>query len=224
MRSIGVGKTVVAPLAYGVFAGDTTIRNRVGQNHWTLARPSLQINSTTDLIVLRTPSGFLVDSMTYDEKLHHPLLPTSKGVALEKRHTNVVSSDRSAWTSSGDITGGTPGRANSVSVSASTNATMQAMPSPFSSDPGRRLSSCVITWQQPFEQAVARVCVYRLDGSFVADLLNTVFIAREGGVAWNGVDWLGQRVAVGPYVVAIECVDASSAAVYRDRCLVVVGE
>lgn len=224
VRSVGIGKTVVAPNGYGVIAGDTSIRNRIGQDRWTLARPALQINSTTDLIVLRTPSGFLVDSMTYDEKLHHPIIPTTKGVALEKRNAIVVSSDRSAWTSSGDVSGGTPGRSNSVSIEASRSGKMQAVPSPFSSDPGRRISSCVITWQQPFEQAIARVCVYRPDGSFVADLLNTVFIAREGGVAWSGVDWLGQRVAVGPYVVALECVDASSAAVYRDRCLVVVGE
>lgn len=224
LRSVAQGACLVAPGEFGVVAADTSIQRRVAAGSWTVLRPALQINSTTDLLVLRTPSGFVVDSMHYDGKRHHELLPRAKGISLEKLSPQLASIDLLSWTSSGDLSGGTPGRPNSVAREPTISGTMSALPSPFSSNPGRRNSYTVITWTQPFLQAIARVGVRRPDGMFVADLLNAHFIAREGGVVWNGTDVMGQRLSPGPYVVFLECVDAASSAVYRNRCLVIIGE
>ncbi len=224
LRSVAQGACLVAPGEFGVVAADTSIQRRVAAGSWTMLRPALQINSTTDILVLRTPSGFVVDSMYYDGERHHVLLPVSKGVSLEKLSPRLASKDLLSWTSSGDLSGGTPGRSNSVAIENSNTEEMSAVPSPFSSDPGRRNAFTVITWTQPFLQAIARVGVRRPDGMFVTDLLNAEFIAREGGVVWNGTDAMGQRLSPGPYVVFLECVDAASSAVYRNRCLVIIGE
>lgn len=224
LRSVATGSCIVLPGGFGVAASDTSIQRRVTPGAWTILRPSTQINSTTDHLVLRTPSGFVVDSMTYDGDRHHALLPSPKGISLEKLAPPLLSNEILSWTSCGDISGGTPGRSNSVAQAQPFEGRMSAVPSPFSSDPGRRNSQTVISWTQPFLQAIARVGVRRPDGVFVTDLLNAEFISREGGVVWNGTDAMGQRVSPGPYVVVLECVDAASSAVFRERCLVIIGE
>lgn len=224
LRSVASGSCLLYPQTFGVLASDTSMQRRAADGIWTVVRPAMQINSTTDLLVLRTPSGFVVDSMSYDGDQHHALLPSSKGVSLEKLAPPLLSNDPMSWTSSGDLSGGTPGRPNSVARAPASDGRMAAVPSPFSSDPGRRNSTTVISWTQPFLQAIARVGVRRPDGMFVTDLLNAEFISREGGVVWNGTDAMGQRVSPGPYVVVLECVDAASGAVHRNRCLVIIGE
>ncbi|MBK6760065.1 MAG: lamin tail domain-containing protein [Ignavibacteria bacterium] len=224
LRSIATGSCFVLPQEFGVLASDTSIQRRVEAGVWSIVRPATQINSTTDMLVLRTPSGFVVDSMSYTGDRHHALLPSSKGVSLEKLAPPLLSNELLSWTSSGDLSGGTPGRPNSMSQAPGLDGRMSAVPSPFSSDPGRRNSTTVISWTQPFLQAIARVGIRRPDGMFVTDLLNAEFISREGGVVWNGTDAMGQRLSPGPYVVVLECVDAASSAVYRDRCLVIIGE
>lgn len=224
LRSVASGSCAILPGEFGVLASDTSIQRRVAMGQWSVLRPASQINSTTDILVLRTRSGFVVDTMDYDGDRHHDLLPMSKGVSLEKFAPPLLSNDPMSWTSSGDLSGGTPGRPNSVARAPASDGRMSAVPSPFSSDPGRRNSTTVISWTQPFLQAIARVGVRRPDGLFVADLLNAEFISREGGVVWNGTDAMGRRVSPGPYIVVLECVDAASNAVHRNRCLVIIGE
>jgi len=224
INHVSVGTVLVAPNMYGVIAADTSIRAMADVHTWCVSKPTLSLNISSDVVVLRNPSGFLVDKVAVDQKYHHPRAPSTKGVSLEKRRPQLVGSSAPSWTSCADRSGGTPGRENSVAADKPAVGVMTAVPSPFSSDPGSSRGPTVITWRQPFEQAVARVRIFRPDGGFVADLLNAVFIAREGGVAWNGIDSNGLRVWPGPYVVVLECVDASSSSVYTDRCLVIVGE
>jgi hypothetical protein len=218
------GPARVAPGALFVVASDTSIAADVPPERWTVTRPMLRINATEDLLVLRTPSGFAADSLRVDADDHHPHLPSARGTSLEKRHPGLPGTDPSSWTSSAEITGSSPGMPNSVLRAPSEHGTMRAHPSVLSSDPARRMAGTEVTWRIPFLQAVARVSVVTPDGRFVRDLVREAFIGAEGGVAWDGADGSGQRVPPGPYVVVLECVNASSHAVHRDRCLVVVGE
>ncbi len=224
-RSTVTSALRIAPGGYGVISADTSIARVLEPNRWTLAKPMIRINATTDLAILRTPSAMAVDTAVINASWHHPHAPNRKGRSLEKRWPPLSGKNSASWTSSAHITGSTPGAPNSIAIEpTSATANMQAMPSPFSSNPYHANPSTTITWRIPFLQAVARVSVLQPSGTIVADLLNGSFIAGEGGVPWNGTDALGMRVPVGPYVVVLECVDAASNAVYTDRCIVVVGE
>lgn len=223
-RGVVTGRLRAAPNGYCVVAADTSIKRFVEAGLWALMRPAVNVNSTKDRLVLRTPSGYLTDIATYDVKRHHPFNPVTKGVSIEKRAPMLVGDDASAWSSSGDLSGGTPGRVNSINRDLPKVQALSASPSPFSSDRTNPLHPTIIVWKLPYLQAVARITVHQTNGMLVATLLNGAFIGSEGGVPWAGTDNAGLRVERGPYVVSIECVDAGSSAVFRDRCLVVVGE
>lgn len=212
------------PGAFFVASADTTIAVDVERHGWAPTRPMLRINASDDLVVLRTPSGLVADSVPVSSRWHHPRVPDSRGTSLEKRDPALSGTNPASWTSSADVSGSTPGRANSVVRTAEEGGDMSAMPSPFSSNPARYPSGTVITWRLPFLQAIARVTVLAPDGRHVRDLADGLFVGSVGGVAWDGKDAVGQRVPRGPYVVVLECVNASSHATYQDRCLVVVGE
>lgn len=223
-RHVALGALRVPVNGYGVIAGDTSIRHLTSSETYCISRPALQLNVSSDLVLLRTASGFLVDQMNVDDDFHHPLAPTTVGVSLEKRRPEMLSRLAGSWTSCADLRGGTPGRPNSVTPGSSISENLLASPNPFSSDPGSNRGPTLITWTQPFEQAVARLVVFTPNGEHVRELLNAVFIARSGSVAWNGMDTNGLRASRGLYVVVLECVDASSSARYVDKCLVVIGE
>ena len=77
--------------------------------------PSLPIGGGTLLLI--SPSGQAVESLSYRQAWHHPLLRTSKGVSLERIAPLIAVTDRGNWHSASSASDyGTPGRKNSVVV------------------------------------------------------------------------------------------------------------
>lgn len=186
-------------------------------------KPDLSLNASGDRVTVRTPSGFVVDDVTYYPSWHHPMLPNGKGVSLEKIAPELASAAPSSWTSSGDLSGGTPGAANSQRTLVEFSTSMTASPSPFSSDPSDVRHPCILSYVLPFQQAIVTLHVRRWDGSYVTTLLNSVFTGSEAAVAWPGTSADGTRVPPGMYIGVIEAVDAGSNRTHRAVCSIVVG-
>jgi hypothetical protein len=197
----------------------TSIARNVG-----LLKPTLTLNASGDRVTLRTPSGFLVDDVIFDADWHNEMLPDRKGVSLEKLSPALASSSRTSWTSSGALQGGTPARHNSILRDVGFSTSMTAEPSPFSPERTHPRHPCIITYRQPFQQAIASLHIRRLDGSMVTTLLNSVFTGAEAAVAWDGTAADGSRVPPGAYIAVFESVDASSTRTHRAACAVIVGE
>ena len=186
--------------------------------------PSVNFNADGDVVALRTPSGFLVDRVEYRADWHVEEVVSKKGISLERLHPALTSNSPSSWASCSHASGGTPGRTNSVGLDVPDVGDLRAYPSPFSSDRRHSLHPTVLSFRQPFRHAIASIVVHRTDGTIVRRLLDAELIGSEGAVAWSGEDDSERRVAPGQYVVVLDCVDAASSAVHRERCVVVVGE
>lgn len=186
--------------------------------------PSMDLNLTTDSVILRTEDGFLVDFLRYSSTWHHPTLESTKGISLEKMNPSLISAHPASWTSSGALRGGTPGSANSVAMSADAVGSLTASPSPFSSNRMSTKHPSVISYVQPFRHAYVSLCVRTTEGFLVKQLLNAHFSGSEGAVAWDGCSAQGGRVVPGPYLLVLDAVDASSSRTHRNVGVVVVGE
>ena len=77
--------------------------------------PNLPADQAT--LKLLHPLAQQIDEMQYDESMHTPILPTNKGVSLEKNHPSAPSHQPNHWVSA-TITAGyaTPGSTNSQST------------------------------------------------------------------------------------------------------------
>lgn len=202
---------------------DRLLTTSVSSNVGTL-KPTLTLNASGDRVVVRTPSGFLVDDVTFDADWHNEMLPDGKGVSLEKLSPALASASRTSWTSSGALAGGTPAQQNSTIRLVDFSTSMTAEPSPFSPERTHPRHPCIITYRQPFQQAIASLHIRRLDGSMVTTLLNSTFTGAEAAVAWDGTAADGSRVPPGAYLAVFESVDASSTRTHRAACAVIVGE
>lgn len=210
---------------YLAVAADTTIVRMAPAGQWTLMRPALNINATTDTITLRTPQGLVVDRVPYDDDAHVNIL-TTRGIALERRIPWTSTPEQGAsWTSSTDMSGGTPGRANSIGRPPPVISGLRSWPDPCSAVQSSSRYPCLISWQQPLEQCIGRLRVYRSDGVFVAELLNGELIGNSGSVVWDVRDArTGAPAAVGIYVAVLECSQISTPGMHVERCLINVGQ
>ncbi len=215
----------VASGGYLAVAADTTIARMPGVGAWTLMRPALNINTTTDTIILRTLQGLIVDRVTYDSRNHAQVLST-RGIALERRapwSNNPMQG--ASWTSSTDVSGGTPGRSNSVGRPPPVISGMRSWPDPCSAVESSLRYPCIITWEQPLEQGIGRLRVYRADGTAVAELLNGQLIGNSGSALWDVRDGAtGAPVPVGIYVAVLECTSLQTPEYHVDGCIINVGQ
>ncbi|MBI2793722.1 MAG: lamin tail domain-containing protein [Ignavibacteria bacterium] len=217
--------TMLKPQTYAALSASDGVRRLMIGTTPSIIKPDVNWNVTGDIVTLRTPQGFLVDRCEYSSNWHQPMLENSKGVSLEKYSPKMIGQSAGSWTSSSDLRGGTPGRANSVDVALlNRHVSLTANPSPFSSDRTHRTNPTIIEFKQSFQHAIASMNVYTPSGTHVRNLLNSVFSGSEGAVAWDGADDSGARVMPGQYVVVFTAVDAASSHVNNETCVVVVGE
>lgn len=223
-RSVASTLSAIPPHAYGVMSSTEDVRTLMDSGSVVLCKPTMDLNATTDVVVVRNSSGFLIDSLQYSATWHSPELPSTKGIGLEKLDVQLPSTHPTSWTSSAALRGGTPGSANSVHIHVQETGTMQAMPNPFSTQRTSTRHPTIITYEQPFQHAITSLTVHRTDGLQVRTLLNATLSGSKGAVAWDGTNDDGVVVANGQYVAVLRSVDLSSTRTYRNRCVLVVGE
>ncbi|HED31165.1 MAG TPA: lamin tail domain-containing protein [Prosthecochloris aestuarii] len=82
-------------------------------------RKTLSLNNDYDCVVLKNPSGEIIDSVAYQDNWHHHYLRETKGHALEKFNPLLPSCEASSWSSNlAEPCSGTPGKRNSLYLQA----------------------------------------------------------------------------------------------------------
>ncbi len=113
-----LGAGLLAPGQYAVLTRttDTTAyRMFLGGGVRIVGVTSLPtLNITGDNIRLLTSTGVLLDQVNYSDDWYRDPMKAQGGWSLEKINPTKPCSDADNWTASNDLTGGTPGRQNSV--------------------------------------------------------------------------------------------------------------
>ncbi|MEO8666707.1 MAG: gliding motility-associated C-terminal domain-containing protein, partial [Ignavibacteria bacterium] len=154
---------------------------------------------------------------------NNPELSDTKGISLERINPSFVSNDRSNWNSSADISGGTPGKRNSIflkDLSASSSVTI--FPNPFSPDGDGFEDYALIKYKLNVPFAQMRVKVFDVKGRIVRTLANNLFTGNEGSIIFNGYGDDDQRLRVGIYILLIEAVDSKGGTVSNVKEAIVI--
>ena len=146
------------------------------------------------------------DSLTYQPAWHHPDLVYTRGISLERSFSGT-------WTSSVDPEGGTPGRANTLSVPPSPESrtsTLTVEPSPFSPDNDGIDDETVITYHLGMSIARIQIRIFDINGREVRRLIPAALTGYQGRIRWNGRAEDHRLLPTGIYIVFLEAIDTST--------------
>ena len=179
-------------------------------------------NAGAPLVLRDLTTGAVADSVAYDPDWHRVELDDATGVSLERRDPFGPSNAETNWTSSLDLLGGTPGRANSVRTAEGETPAAPGLDitSPFAPDEGE---SARISYVLSTDAALVRARIFDGGGRLVREIEDGRLTAREGSLAWDGRDADGERLRVGIYVVLVEAVDVEGGTSEAFRSVVVIG-
>lgn len=225
VRTTTIQSLVLPAGGYGVVAADSSLLTLLAPSdsvRWSLTSPRLSLPNTSDTVILRTPTGYVVDVAVYDTKYHDALLERSRNVSLERQGPTWIGTDRRSWRTSADFRGGTPG--TGTALSPPTDGKLSVSPNPCSSSPYDVRFPCQITWSVPLQRCIVGLKILDLTGRPIRTLVNAQWSGAEATVAWDCTDDGGRRVPSGRYVAFVEAIDAESTTVIRETAVVYVGE
>ncbi|MEP0004449.1 MAG: lamin tail domain-containing protein [Balneola sp.] len=180
-------------------------------------RSSLSLSASGDAIFISDSSGTTIDSVFYDESWQNPNRVSVDGVALEKINPAGPSNDESNWSSSTEVSGGTPGQQNSIFQepgSAPDNSGITFTPNPFSPDDDGFEDFLSINYTLDEADYLLRVRVYDRYGREVRELADGKPAGFSGSLIWDGLTDSGNKNRVGIYIVLFEAYNSASG---RDR-------
>ena len=180
----------------------------------------LSLSNTGEAVVLRA-AGTAIDSVFYDPDWHRAELDDASGIALERRDPAGPSNAPSNWSSSLDETGGTPGRANTLSIAATPveRGGGITVTSPFAPDDGQ---AARITYTLRAPAALVRVRIFDGGGRPVREVEDGRLSGQTGTVEWDGTGDDRRRLRAGIYVVLLEAVDTAGGTTEAHRTVVVL--
>ncbi|MEP2446456.1 MAG: lamin tail domain-containing protein [Balneola sp.] len=180
-------------------------------------RSSLSLSASGDAIFISDSSGTTIDSVFYDESWQNPNRVSVDGVALEKINPAGPSNDESNWSSSTEVSGGTPGQQNSIYQepgSAPDNSGITFTPNPFSPDDDGFEDFLTINYTLDEADYLLRVRIYDRYGREVRELADAKPAGFSGSLIWDGLTDSGNKNRVGIYIVLFEAYNSASG---RDR-------
>ncbi len=176
-------------------------------------RSNLSLSASGDAIFISDSSGATIDSVFYDESWQNPNRVSTDGVALEKITPNGPSNDETNWSSSTDVSGGTPNKENSIFQEESTppdNTGIAFSPNPFSPDDDGFEDFLSISYTLDEADYLLRVRVYDRYGREVRELVDGKPAGFSGSLTWDGLTDDGNKNRVGYYIVLFEAYNSAS--------------
>ena len=174
----------------------------------------LSLPNDGGLVALHAVANVTVDAVTYDPKWNNGGVRDATGVSLERRDPAVASNEPTNWGSSPDPEGGTPGRANALTLTPNdpnlpASAGVTAEPSPFSPDGDGMDDVTLLRYRLNANNTggTIRVRIFNLNGRLVRTLTAAQIAGPVGQIAWDGFDDEGRGLALGPYIVLLDSVD-----------------
>lgn len=220
----------LAPGKYLVIATDTTLYNRFSYlkppdtNFVKIVfRSNLTLSNDGTAIRIVDASNNTIDSVNYSPNWHNVNLSDTKGYSLERINPLLGSNDRTNWNSCADVSGGTPGKRNSIyTVNPVQTTSVSVYPNPFSPDGDGFEDFAIIKYKLKAGIAQLRVKVYDVKGRLVRTLINNQMSGSEGQIIFDGKDDSGQRLRIGIYILYIEALDSIGGRVEESKTTVVI--
>ncbi|MFP8489308.1 lamin tail domain-containing protein [Gracilimonas sp. Q87] len=175
-------------------------------------RSSLSLTSANDAIYIADSTGTAIDSVFYDESWHNPNLFDTDGVALERIDPNGPSNDKTNWSSSTRVNGGTPAQKNSIyqipgSLPDETGLTFT--PNPFSPDNDGFEDYLFINYKLDESDYMLRVRIFDRYGRQVKKLADGSPAGFDGSLMWDGLTDDHKKNRVGIYIILFEAYDSA---------------
>ncbi len=159
-------------------------------------------------------NAMIIDELNYSEEWHSNLLSDTRGVALERINPDYSTDLSNSWFSASSLVNyGTPGYQNSQDKSQDTaNESKDAVSlnlEYFTPDGDGNADYLTIKFSDKYENGTARIKIFNQRGREVHELTNNALINAGANIIWDGSDNLGDRCAMGPYIVWVEIVTAN---------------
>ncbi len=217
---------VVAGGAMHVVAGDSSVGPSARLTEelcTTVSTSGLGLNNDGDTVLLYSADSVLIDSVSYASAWHSAAVDDPAGRSLERYDPHLASGDPRNWGTCVDPSGGTPGRANSIRVTApASDASLVCAPDPFSPDADGRDDVTVLRYRLPVRSSLIRVRIYDIRGRRVRELVNAAPAAMTGEVVWDGMGDGREPLRIGIYIVHLESIDEAGGRMFSAACAVVL--
>lgn len=166
--------------------------------------------------------GMVLDSFSYSEDWHNPLVDDVNGVSLERVSVMASSTDQNTWHSAAEIAGfATPTGKNSQSrVLEPSELQFSFASKTFSPDEDGFEDFLVIQFSNEVIDAAATITIFDSVGRKVRDLIRNQTLSSNAFIQWDGTNNDGELQRVGTYIVYIEILDpAGRSEQYKEVCV-----
>lgn len=184
-----------------------------------IKKSSINLNSSTDALVISNKDNLIIDSIYYSSKWHDPTVISTKNISLERINPNTSTNDSKSWSSCADNQGGTPLMQNSISIISDINECLKAEPNPFS--PSK--SKCLISYVLPFDRARLSIKLFDKNGAYLSTLLNNDYSGKIGSIVWQA-DEDDYKYQPGAYIISLEAVSCENQDVFDSKLIILIGD
>jgi hypothetical protein len=202
----------LSPQTYTVFSADTAgiLMAFPQAKNMVQVLPFLRLPADSATLVLRRPDGKTYDRVHYHTRLHAPLIPNKKGVALERSQF-----DPPVWYSSPTDRGyGSPGTENADPGGGDFGFWTE----PKAFDP--HTETTAIKYAFPFTGLQAQILLLDRYGGRVKTFSQDFTLGGKGEIPWDGTGDAGAVVPNGLYVFAIQVYGKELRRVFYTKILV----
>lgn len=189
------------------------IESQSDQFTMQIDRSSLSLSASGDAIFISDSTGSTIDSVFYDENWQNPNRVSVNGVALEKINPTGPSNDDTNWSSSTDVSGGTPNQENSIfqeQSAAPANVGISFTPNPFSPDDDGFEDFLSINYTLDEADYLLRVRIFDRYGREVRELVDGKPAGFSGNLLWDGLNDDGNKNRVGIYIVLFKAYNSAN--------------
>ena len=151
----------------------------------------------------------LIDEVSYNEKMHYPLLSGNEGISLEKVRPSFFSSDPKSWHSASETSGwGTPGAPNSVySEQPVTDDRIVFSSTRITPNDDGYEDLLVIDFNLNGNGNVINATIFDETGDYVRKLADNLLAGNRASITWDGTREDGSVVNAGIYIILIAVFD-----------------
>ena len=149
--------------------------------------------------------SMLLDSVFYNEDMHHELIFDTEGISLERTTKN----NAAPFVSASTIVKATPGDENSQSVNLNESEKTLTV-DPKAIIPGGSVQNFVsIRYKLKKSGFTGSIKIFSSKGLQVKIIIENKTLGTSGHFTWHGLNDMGQPVEIGYYIVWMECFDTN---------------
>ena len=162
-------------------------------------------------IILYDNTSILIDSLSYSDSWHYPLLHDNEGISLERISFDVKTQDENNWHSAASVVGfATPAYKNSQAVSSQIAiTTIDLQPKLFTPDNDGKDDILMINYNLDAAGYSANISVFDAEGNLVKTISSLQTLEQQGFFQWNGTTNENGKALKGIYIINAEFFNTS---------------